>query len=159
MLRTISRFHIQFSLSHKYLPHATLTNNIPRYDTHSSLISSSNSILESPKFCSFFSNLSFPFSSSQILQRRHQDGESNVNDEVIGRPPKLFVVQPRFRPEPVLRWKLEEALNLANSLEEQRDGYYDTEFSEKELPPHVVVQNPVDRSPRAGQFSWFTCIY
>lgn len=101
------------------------------------------------------STLSSPFSSSQILKRRHQDDNFNDNDEYNRDPkgsPKLFVVQPRLRPEPVLQLKLEEALNLANSLEEQRDGYYETEFSEKELPPHVVVQNPTARSPRAGGF-------
>ncbi|XP_027074723.2 GTP-binding protein At3g49725, chloroplastic-like [Coffea arabica] len=153
MFRTISRIrHIQSLLSPKSLVYTTLTNHIPGYDTHPSLLSPSNSFFESPKLHSFLSTLSFPFSSSQILQRRHQDGESIENNELVSRPPKLFVVQPRFRPEPVLQWKLEEALNLANSLEEQRDGYYDTEFSEKELPPHVVVQNPIDRSPRADTY-------
>lgn len=101
------------------------------------------------------STLSSPFSSSQILRRRHQDDNFNDDDEYNREPngtPKLFVVQPRLRPEPVLRAKLEEALNLANSLEEQRDGYYETEFSEKSLPPHVVVQNPTARSPRADTF-------
>ncbi|KAL3525567.1 hypothetical protein ACH5RR_013939 [Cinchona calisaya] len=138
MFRAITRFHIQFSLSPKSFSHSLIP---------------ANSTLQTPNFHSFFSTLSFPFSSSQILHRLHQDGGSNNdNDESIGRPPKLFVVQPRFRSEPVLKWKLEEALNLANSLEQQRDGYYDTEFSEKELPPHVVVQNPIDRSPRADTY-------
>ncbi|MFS7965987.1 hypothetical protein Hanom_Chr09g00768551 [Helianthus anomalus] len=41
----------------------------------------------------------------------------------------------------LLKIKLNEALNLPNSLEEQRDGDYGTQFNEKELPPHVVVQN------------------
>lgn len=105
-----------------------------------------------------FSTLSSPFSSWQILRRRHRDDNFNDNDEYNRDPkgsPKLFVVQPRLRPEPVLQVKLEEALNLANSLEEQRDGYYETEFSEKALPPHVVVQNPTARSPRAGGFFFF----
>ncbi|KAF4351816.1 hypothetical protein F8388_005094 [Cannabis sativa] len=38
-------------------------------------------------------------------------------------PPKLFVVQPRMRPDSMLQAKLNEALCLANSLEEQRDGH------------------------------------
>jgi hypothetical protein len=69
--------------------------------------------------------------------------------------PKLFVVQPRLRPETVLRSKLEEALNLANSLEQPRDGFYEEEFESKGMPPHLVVQNPIIRSTRAhaGLFS------
>lgn len=135
----------------------TLANQcriIPSHTLAFSFIRSSNSGFPP------FSTLSSPFSSSQILRRRHQDDNFNDNDEYNRDPkgsPKLFVVQPRLRPEPVLQVKLEEALNLANSLEEQRDGYYETEFSEKELPPHVVVQNPTARSPRAGGFffQWF----
>ncbi|KAI7747194.1 hypothetical protein M8C21_029555 [Ambrosia artemisiifolia] len=67
-------------------------------------------------------------------------------------PPKLFVVQPRFRPDSLLKIKLDEALNLANSLEEQRDGYYSTQFSDKDSPPHVVVQNPAYRITRADTY-------
>ncbi|KAM7516415.1 hypothetical protein LguiA_005998 [Lonicera macranthoides] len=61
---------------------------------------------------------------------------------------RLFVVQPRVRPETVLKLKLHEALNLANSLQDRPDDddYYDDEFSETNLTPHVVVQNPVARS-------------
>lgn len=62
------------------------------------------------------------------------------------------MVQPRYRPEVVLRAKLDEALSLASSLEEQRDGVFDTEMCEKEVPAHVVVQNPAARSPRADTF-------
>lgn len=62
------------------------------------------------------------------------------------------MVQPRLRSDILLKTTLDEALNLANSLEEQRDGYYDTEFADKDLPPHVVVQNPVYRTPNAGTF-------
>ncbi|KAL3617385.1 hypothetical protein CASFOL_038798 [Castilleja foliolosa] len=50
------------------------------------------------------------------------------------------------------RSKLEEALNLANSLELQRDGFYKTEFLDKEMPPHIVVQNPLARSTRADTY-------
>lgn len=67
-------------------------------------------------------------------------------------PPKLFVVQPRLRPDTFLQAKLNEALCLANSLEEQRDGYFDIDFFDKEIPPHVVVQNPSARGARAGEF-------
>lgn len=63
-----------------------------------------------------------------------------------------MVVQPRLRPEPVLKAKLDEALSLANSLEEQRDGFFDTELWEKELPPHLIVQNPVGRSRHAATY-------
>ncbi|CAI9111224.1 OLC1v1011397C1 [Oldenlandia corymbosa var. corymbosa] len=108
-------------------------------------------IPQGPSLCSFFSTLSFPFSSTQNLLRRHLDEESGDNDELSG-PPKLFVVQPRFRPEPVLQSKLDEALNLANSLEQQRNGYYATEFSDKELPPHMIVQNPLHRAPSADTY-------
>lgn len=61
------------------------------------------------------------------------------------RPPKLLVVQPRLRPEKLLQAKLNEALCLANSLEDQRDGYFHTDFFDKPLPPHVLVQNRVPR--------------
>ncbi|KAI8534724.1 hypothetical protein RHMOL_Rhmol10G0119000 [Rhododendron molle] len=93
-----------------------------------------------------FSTLPSPFSHSPplLLQRRE-----DAADEFSRR---LLVVQPRLRPEPVLRAKLDEALSLANSLEEQRDGFFDTELWEKELPPHVVVQNPVARSRRADTY-------
>lgn len=93
------------------------------------------------------------FSNSPILQRK----QLNQNDDVFERdpdaPPRLFVVQPRIRPETSLKAKLEEALNLANSLEQQRDGLYATEFLDKEMPPHLVVQNPLAKSPRAGSYS------
>lgn len=63
--------------------------------------------------------------------------------------PRLFLVQPRLKDPTFLQAKLNEALCLANSLEEQRDGYFDTDFFEKELPPHVVVQNPSLKSTKA----------
>lgn len=63
------------------------------------------------------------------------------------------MVQPRLRPEAALEIKLQEALNLANSLEEQRDGYFETEFCKKDLPQHVVVQNPAAcKSLNAGTY-------
>ncbi|CAN6297937.1 unnamed protein product [Urochloa humidicola] len=60
-------------------------------------------------------------------------------------PPRLLVVQPRLRPGSLLDSKLAEALNLANSLEEPRDGFYHAEFGAKGAPPHLVVQNPASR--------------
>ncbi|TKY57158.1 GTP-binding protein [Spatholobus suberectus] len=63
--------------------------------------------------------------------------------------PKLLVVQPRVRPEKLLQAKLNEALCLANSLEDQRDGYFHTDFFDKPLPPHVLVQS---RIPRADTY-------
>lgn len=51
--------------------------------------------------------------------------------------------------------KLSEALNLANSLEEQRDGYFATDLSEKQLPPHVVVQNPLAASKKGRADTYF----
>lgn len=113
---------------------------------------SPSSILPSqfPPFCSYFSN-------SPILEKQRQ--LSNDNDEFREHdaPPRLFVVQPKIRPDTHLKSKLEEALNLANSLEQQRDGVYQTEFLDKEMPPHLVVQNPVARSVRAGSFPMIIC--
>jgi hypothetical protein len=60
-------------------------------------------------------------------------------------PPWLLVVQPRLRPGSLLESKLAEALNLANSLEERRDGFYHSEFGTKGASPHLVVQNPASR--------------
>lgn len=98
--------------------------------------------------------LSPPFSRSYTRQR-NEDGYDNgfVYGGDSTRAPKLFVVQPRIRPDTVLQAKLSEALNLANSLAE-RDGYSDKEFSEKQSSPHVVVQNPVARfsKSRAGWY-------
>lgn len=88
---------------------------------------------------------------------RHRDSksdESNNTNRDPHTPPKLFVVQPKIRPDTVLKLKLQEALNLADSLEEQRDGYYaaTTHFNYKDLPSHLVVQNPAARTTRAGLY-------
>nr|AAT77056.1 putative GTP-binding protein [Oryza sativa Japonica Group] len=61
------------------------------------------------------------------------------------RPPRLLVVQPRLRPGSLLDSKLAEALNLANSLEEPRDGFYKEGLAAKGAPPHLVAQNPSSR--------------
>lgn len=84
------------------------------------------------------------------LQSRTKHNEPNTNDP--NTHPRLLVVQPRFRPDSLLKTKLDEALNLANSLEQQRDGFYDTHFEDKELPPHIVVQNPAYRVTRADTY-------
>ncbi|KAH7520343.1 hypothetical protein FEM48_Zijuj08G0133900 [Ziziphus jujuba var. spinosa] len=70
-------------------------------------------------------------------------------------PPRLFVVQPRLRPDTFLQAKLNEALCLANSLEEQRDGYFDIDFFDKEIPPHIVVQNPAIRGHKTRADTYF----
>ncbi|XP_004231950.1 GTP-binding protein At3g49725, chloroplastic isoform X2 [Solanum lycopersicum] len=99
---------------------------------------------------SLFHSLSSPCSS--LLLQKHQDGSGDDFNTDPKSPPRLFVVQPRFRPDSVLKPKLNEALNLANSLEEQRHGFYDTEFLDKQMPHHLVVQNPASRSIRADTF-------
>ncbi|RVW57573.1 GTP-binding protein, chloroplastic [Vitis vinifera] len=93
--------------------------------------------------------------STPLLQKKEDPyNDASLFNRDPKSPPKLFVVQPRLRPDTLLQAKLDEAINLANSLEEQRDGYYDTELCEKGLPPHVVVQNPAVRSSkyRSGRF-------
>lgn len=85
---------------------------------------------------------------------RHRESKSDESNTDPNTPPRLFVVQPKIRPDSVLKLKLEEALNLANSLEEQRDGFYATEFSDKDLPSHLVVQNPAARTTRAGTYCY-----
>ncbi|KAB2626628.1 GTP-binding protein [Pyrus ussuriensis x Pyrus communis] len=89
---------------------------------------------------------SFGSSSSSSKQDKEEKSEAvSVFNRDPTVPPKLFVVQPRLRPDTFLQAKLNEALCLANSLEEQRDGYFDIDFFDKEIPPHVVVQNPIVR--------------
>ena len=65
------------------------------------------------------------------------------------RPSRLFVVQPRLRPDSVLYWKLSKALNVANSLKEPLDGFYAEDFDSKKLPSHLVVQNLASGDLRA----------
>ncbi|KAK8970360.1 GTP-binding protein [Platanthera guangdongensis] len=101
-----------------------------------------------------------PFSSSR--KRKGADEEREVGKDDDGAvpgvflfgsdpqsPPKMFVVQPRLRPDSVLHSKLSEALNLAKSLEEQRDGLFQGEVSSKKIPSHLVVQNPSARSTKS----------
>ncbi|XP_073065301.1 GTP-binding protein At3g49725, chloroplastic [Primulina eburnea] len=106
-----------------------------------------------PSITSHFPPLFSCFSNSSILRRRQQhDVHGDKLNSDPDAPPRLFVVQPRFRPQIFLKAKLDEALNLANSLEQQRDGFYQTEFLDKEIPPHLVVQNPTAKSPRADTY-------
>lgn len=89
-------------------------------------------------------------SQARYRHRESKSDESNNTNRDPHTPPKLFVVQPKIRPDNVLKLKLEEALNLANSLEEQRDGLYD---DHKDLPSHLIVQNPAARTTRAGLYT------
>ncbi|KAF9587696.1 hypothetical protein IFM89_004528 [Coptis chinensis] len=93
------------------------------------------------------------FSSHSLKQKTDEISNPNfIYNKDPEKPPKLFVVQPRLRSDVALKAKLSEALNLANSLEEQRDGFFVGDISEKERPAHVVVQNPVARSINSGTY-------
>ncbi|XP_010939343.1 GTP-binding protein At3g49725, chloroplastic [Elaeis guineensis] len=167
MLRAISRFRT---------PLRSLPQTLPSFSSPSSLSPSSSSSSSSaplsspclrdlvrgsppiPRLCS-------PFSSRRKRRGGEEEGRAKEEDDVLGgvfvfgrdptRPPRLLVVQPRLRPDSVLQWKLSEALNLANSLEEPRDGFYAEDFLSKELPPHLVVQNPGAKGLRAHADTYF----
>ncbi|PKA54784.1 GTP-binding protein [Apostasia shenzhenica] len=107
-----------------------------------------------------------PFSSSRKRKGGGEEREESKEEEdavpgvfIFGRdpqrPPRLFVVQPRLRPDSVLDSKLSEALNLAKSLEEHREGFFQEDFASKEVPPHTVVQNPAGRSAKAHADTYF----
>ncbi|KAL5988314.1 hypothetical protein ACLOJK_036077 [Asimina triloba] len=102
-----------------------------------------------------------PFGSHSSRQRKGDEEweDDGGGDFILNRdpnsPPKLFVVQPRLRPDTLLQAKLDEALNLANSLEERRDGDFGEELGEKAMPPHLMVQNPAARSPKAHADTYF----
>jgi GTP-binding protein HflX len=105
---------------------------------------------------------SSPFSSKRHTPKTSEiEEESTPKDSVLLNPkdpssaPKLFLVQPRLAPPKYLQAKLNEALCLANSLEEQRYGYFESDFFDKELPSHVVVQNPVRRSSKPRVDTYF----
>lgn len=124
------------------------------------------SVVKRTQLRSITQTLTFPISlhsysySSSKRQTKDNKDKDDLHDVVTlfnrdpDDPPRLFLVQPRLNPPTFLQAKLNEALCLANSLEEQRDGYFDTDFFDKELPPHVVVQNPSLKSgkARAGLF-------
>ncbi|MBA0590629.1 hypothetical protein Gorai_019325, partial [Gossypium raimondii] len=118
----------------------------------------SRSSLRSRSQLSPSSSFSILSSSYSTLNQGSEDNQSTAGS-VFSRdpsdPPRLFVVQPRVRPATFLQAKLNEALCLANSLEEQRDGYFHSDFFDKELPPHVVVQNPSLKSAKIRADTYF----
>ncbi|XP_022740872.1 GTP-binding protein At3g49725, chloroplastic [Durio zibethinus] len=123
------------------------------------LRSRSQSLSHKPSLSSsLFSILSSPYSTSKQQNKGTEDSQ-NAAVSLFNRdpsdPPRLFVVQPRLRPATFLQAKLNEALCLANSLEEQRDGYFDSDFFDKELPAHVVVQNPSLKSSKIRADTYF----
>ncbi|KAL7231619.1 hypothetical protein ACSBR2_009785 [Camellia fascicularis] len=157
MLRTISA-HIRAPLRSlpqtlTYLPQPSFSST--PFTTHSPfklpIDPSHSSSSTTPSFPSI-STLSSPFPHSPLLQRHEVSPADDCNNRDPTSPPRLFVVQPRLRPQPILQAKLDEALSLANSLEEQRDGFFDTELWDKELPPRVVVQNPAARSRHSDTY-------
>ncbi|KAF9678166.1 hypothetical protein SADUNF_Sadunf07G0006800 [Salix dunnii] len=97
---------------------------------------------------------SYHSSSSKQHRKNENEVDSSLNRDPTS-PPRLFVVQPRLRPDTILQAKLNEALCLANSLEEQRDGHFDSDFFDKPLPPHILVQNPIFRSSKARADTYF----
>ncbi|KAI3880140.1 hypothetical protein MKW92_018421 [Papaver armeniacum] len=125
----------------------------PNQDLFSSIHRISSDYLQSkPPSLSFHSS---PLSSRQRNVNPDKDCGYSDSKESKG-PPKLFVVQPRVRPDAVLNSKLSEALNLAQSLEEQqRDGDCGTESGDKEVPPHVIVQNPASRATKKHADKYF----
>ncbi|KAF3495491.1 hypothetical protein DY000_02055675 [Brassica cretica] len=105
--------------------------------------------------------LSSPFSSKRHAPKAIEEEAPGLKESVLLSPkdpsstPKLFLVQPRLTPPKFLQAKLNEALCLANSLEEQRYGYFESDFFDKELPSHVVVQNPIARSSKPRVDTYF----
>ncbi|XP_042030272.1 GTP-binding protein At3g49725, chloroplastic-like isoform X2 [Salvia splendens] len=87
---------------------------------------------------------------SRYFSNSNQDQDETYRDPDA--PPRLFVVQPRLRPQTHLKAKLEEALSLANSFEQQRDEFSATGSPDKDMPPHLVVQNPATKAPRADTY-------
>ncbi|KAH1082506.1 hypothetical protein J1N35_022267 [Gossypium stocksii] len=102
-----------------------------------------------------FSILSSSYSTLNKGSEDNQSTAGSVFSREPSDPPRLFVVQPRLCPATFLQAKLNEALCLANSLEEQRDGYFHSDFFDKELPPHVVVQNPSLKSAKIRADTYF----
>lgn len=138
MLRTISISRTPLRpLFQNRVPHCSIPNQTPSPPSTSS---------------SLFSYSLYSTSSKQEKEDRNEVVSLLNRDP--NAPPRLFVVQPRLRPDSILQAKLNEALSLANSLEEQRDGSFGNNLCDKETPPHVVVQNPLARhQTRAGQLS------
>ncbi|CAA7387723.1 unnamed protein product [Spirodela intermedia] len=154
MFRSISRLHCSL----RSLPQSQRSITSPGTASVGSLEFLSrtiwgNTVEPSPQFsvpCCRFSS-----SRRKKSDEDHGDDLFLVSNRDPDSPPRLFVVQPRLRPDAMLRSKLSEALNLANSLEEQRDGLYAEEFGDKEVLPHIVVQNPLARHLRAHADRYF----
>ncbi|KAM5576877.1 GTP-binding protein [Rosa sericea] len=129
MLRTISISRTPLrSLFQNRAPHCSTPNQTPSPpSTSSSLISYSL------------------YSTSSKQKKEDRNEVVSLFNRDPAAPPRLFVVQPRLRPDSILQAKLNEALSLANSLEEQRNGCFENNLCDKETPPHVVVQNPIVR--------------
>ncbi|KAG1366676.1 GTP-binding protein, chloroplastic [Cocos nucifera] len=166
MLRAISRFRTPLrSLPQTLLSLSSPSSLSPPRPSSSSAPLSSACIRDLVRGSPPIPRLCSPFSSRRRRQGGEGEGRAKEEDDVLGgvfvfgrnptRPPRLLVVQPRLRPESVLQWKLSEALNLANSLEEPRDGFYAEDFLSKELPPHLVVQNPGAKGLRAHADTYF----
>lgn len=140
--------------------HPSLSHSHPNHFFFNNPINSCFTI--SPDATSLLSNFLFfsPFSHSSRKKKAEEYDPSCDDDGFVvnrdpSRPPKLFVVQPRFRSDTLLQAKLSEALNLAYSLEERRDFDFGGEFGEKKMPHHVVVQNPIARSSKTHADTYF----
>ncbi|XP_074308885.1 GTP-binding protein At3g49725, chloroplastic [Silene latifolia] len=96
-----------------------------------------------------FKTLISPISTTPSL---HQISNNEDNNNSA---PKLLVVQPRIRPITLMQSKLSEAINLANSLDQQRDGTFSTDLSKRDVPPHIVVQNPLSGSVKSRSDTYF----
>ncbi|KAG0484858.1 hypothetical protein HPP92_008937 [Vanilla planifolia] len=158
MIRTLSRLRMPFRpLLHTVLPVLTLL--------------STRVVVKETSSSPCVERFSAPFSSTRRRKWGSEDGEEAQGEEAQGEedtvpgvfvfgnklqnPPRLFVVQPRFRPDSVLNSKLSEAVNLAKSLEEKRDGVFQLDLVSKEVPPHLVVQNPAIRSSKSHADTYF----
>ncbi|KAH9610990.1 hypothetical protein KSS87_001011 [Heliosperma pusillum] len=91
-----------------------------------------------------------PISTTPSLLQISNDEHNNNHST-----PKLLVVQPRIRPITLMEAKLSEAINLANSLDQQRDGSFSTDLSKRDVPPHLVVQNPLSGSVKGRSDTYF----
>ncbi|XP_057868686.2 GTP-binding protein At3g49725, chloroplastic isoform X2 [Cryptomeria japonica] len=96
------------------------------------------------------SKLSIPTTQFRNFSSERDNDESEYfYNRDTKEPPKLFVVQPRVRSECVLQAKLLEAINLADSLEEQREEGCGSKTYVRKKTPHLLVQNPGTRSTKS----------
>ncbi|KAG6504236.1 hypothetical protein ZIOFF_036567 [Zingiber officinale] len=157
MLRAIARLRTPLRSLPKPTPIFPFSPPLPLFSPALPSTPSSSALLTAASFSSSRR------SREETDQNEIPAGSVSIFGRDPTRPPRLFVVQPRLRPDSLLKSKLAEALNLANSLEEPRDGFFEEEFSAKERPPHVVVQNPAARSQRMHSdyhvFGQFGIIY